>query len=263
MGRITYKNARDLERMREAGRLVSTVLAAMRDAVRPGVSTLELDELARELIQSHGAWPSFLNYRVGRRVFRHSICASVNEEVVHGIPRSDRVLAAGDLVKLDVGVKLSGFHADSAITVPVGEVSPERLRLLEVTREALWAGIRAIRCRGRLQDISGAIQAYVEKAGFSVVREMVGHGVGRSLHEPPQVPNYTDKGHPNPLLLEGMTLAIEPMVNLGGAGIAVLPDQWTVVTADGTTSAHFEHTVAVTRQGPDVLTLGPHDSGNW
>jgi len=261
MPRITYKNARDLQRMREAGRIVSTALAAMRDAVRPGVSTLELDRLAHDIIVRHRGHPSFLGYRVGRRVFRHSICASVNDEVVHGIPSHERKLRDGDLIKLDVGVKYQGFHADSAITVPVGSVSAERLRLLDVTREALWAGIQAITCRGRLQDISVAVQEHVEREGFSIVREMVGHGVGRNLHEPPQIPNYADGKHPNPVLLEGMTLAIEPMVNLGGAKIDVLPDQWTVVAADGKASAHFEHTVAVVRGGVEVLTLGPHDAG--
>jgi methionyl aminopeptidase len=261
MGRIIYKNARDLERMRDAGRIVSSVLAVLRDAVQPGVSTLELDRIAHDLIVRHGGAPSFLNYRVGRKVYRHSICASVNEEVVHGIPRNERKLLEGDLVKLDVGVKLKGFHADSAITVPVGQVSEDRLRLLDATRAALWAGIQAISCRGRLQDISQAVQQHVEREGFSIVREMVGHGVGRNLHEPPQIPNYVNREHPNPILLEGMTLAIEPMVNLGDPKIETLPDQWTVVTVDGRASAHFEHTVAVTRSGADVLTLGPHDPG--
>lgn len=261
MRRIIYKNPRDIERIRAAGLVVSTVLAALRDAVAPGVSTAELDQLAFERIREHGGSPSFLNYRVGKRVYRHSICSSVNEEVVHGIPRPDRILREGDLVKLDVGVKLNGFHADSAITVAVGQVSEERERLLRVTREALWAGIRAISYRGRLQDISRAIQAYVEREGFAIVREMVGHGVGKNLHEDPQIPNYVDARHPNPPLLEGMTLAIEPMVNLGEAGIDVLPDQWTVVSADGSASAHWEHTVAITRGGADVLTLGPHDPG--
>lgn len=261
MGRITYKNPRDLERMREAGLVVSTVLAALRDAVRPGISTHELDQIALEMIRSAGGHPSFLNYRVGNRVYRHSICASLNAEVVHGIPRPDRVLQEGDLIKLDVGVRLKGFHADSAITVPVGEISEEHRRLLAVTRESLWAGIRAISYRGRLHDVSRAIQQYVEQHGFAIVREMVGHGVGRNLHEEPQVPNYVDPKHPNPLLLEGLTLAIEPMVNVGVPDIEVMPDEWTVVTLDRKASAHFEHTVAVTRGKADVLTLGPHDPG--
>jgi methionyl aminopeptidase len=261
MSRVTYKNPRDLEKMREAGLVVSTVLAALRDAVRPGVSTYELDQIALEMIRAEGGHPSFLNYRVGKRIYRHSICASLNAEVVHGIPRADRVLKEGDLIKLDVGVRLKGFHADSALTVPVGEITEEHRRLLEVTRESLWAGIRAISYRGRLHDVSRAIQEHVERNGFTIVREMVGHGVGRNLHEEPQIPNYVDPKHPNPLLLEGMTLAIEPMVNAGAADIEVMPDEWTVATVDRRASAHFEHTVAVTRGRADVLTLGPLDPG--
>lgn len=261
MRRITYKHPRDVERIRAAGLVVSTVLAALRDAVAPGISTADLDQLAFDTIRKNGGSPSFLNYKVGKRVYRHSICASLNEEVVHGIPGPERVLREGDLVKLDVGVKLNGFHADSAITVAVGQVSEERERLLRITREALWEGIRAIRYRGHLHDISRAIQACVEREGFTIVREMVGHGVGKNLHEEPQIPNYVDPKHPNPLLLEGMTLAIEPMVNAGKAAIRILADEWTVVSADGSASAHWEHTVAITRGGADVLTLGPHDSG--
>lgn len=252
-----YKKAPDLAKMREAGLVVSTVLAQLRDAVRPGISTYELDQLALNSIRKHGGVPSFLGYRG----YPASLCASINEEVVHGIPSRTRVLKEGDLVKLDIGAKLKGFHADSAITVPVGEVPEELHRLLQVTRESLWKGIHAITYRGRLQDVSAAIQKYVEANGFSVVREMVGHGVGRHLHEEPQIPNYVDAQHPNPPLLEGMTLAIEPMVNAGGAEVRTLDDKWTIVTADGRASAHFEHTVAVTRNGYDILTLGPHDPG--
>lgn len=257
MGRIIYKNARDLEKMREAGLIVSTVLAALRDAVRPGISTYELDKIAYDMIRERGGHPSFLGYRK----YPASICSSINEEVVHGIPSKSRVLREGDIVKLDVGVKLKGFHADSALTVPVGEIPAETQRLLDVTRESLWCGIRTIRNRGRLQDVSRAIQEYVEKNGFSVVTDMVGHGVGKNLHEEPQIPNYVHPEHPNPQLLEGMTLAIEPMVNVGVPEIEILPDQWTVVTADRKASAHFEHTVAVTRGGYEILTLGPHDPG--
>lgn len=258
MGRIIYKNARDLEKMREAGLVVSTVLAALRDAVRPGVSTYELDQIAYQMIRERGGHPSFLGYRQ----YPASICSSINEEVVHGIPNRARVLREGDIVKLDVGVRLKGFHGDSALTVPVGEIDAETQRLLAVTRESLWEGIRAIRLRGRLQDVSRAIQDHVEKNGFTVVRDMVGHGVGRNLHEEPQIPNYVHPEHANPPLLEGMTLAIEPMVNAGVPEIEILPDQWTVVTADRRASAHFEHTVAVTRHGYEVLTLGPHDPGD-
>jgi len=261
MGRIVYKNARELERMREAGLIVSKVLAVLRDAVRPGISTLDLDEIALQMIREHGGTPSFLGYRVADRVYPASICSSINEEVVHGIPSKERVLNEGDLVKLDVGVRLRGFHADSAMTVPVGSVSEEAARLLQVTREALWRGIRAITYRGRLSDISRAVQEHVEENRFSVVREMVGHGVGKQLHEEPQIPNYLDPKHPPVPLLEGMTLAIEPMVNAGVPEIEIMADEWTVVTADRKPSAHFEHTVAITRKGYDILTLGPHDPG--
>lgn len=261
MGRIVYKNANELEKMRAAGRVVSAVLAALRDAVKPGVSTKELDQIAFDMIREAGGTPSFLNYRVGGYVFPASICASIDEEVVHGIPSKARVLREGQLLKVDVGVRLNGFHGDSAITIPVGKVSEEAERLMRVTRESLWEGIRAIRYRGRLQDVSKAIQDHVEKNGFSVVKQMVGHGVGKKLHEEPQIPNYVAHGAPNPPLLEGMTLAIEPMVNAGVDEIETLSDNWTVVTADRKQSAHFEHTVAVTRSGYDVLTLGPHDWG--
>jgi methionyl aminopeptidase len=257
MGRIIYKNHRDLEKMREAGAVVSHTLAALRDAVRPGVTTLDLDRLAYDIIRKAGGWPSFLGYRK----FPASICASVDEEVVHGIPSRTRVLKEGQIVKLDVGVRLRGFHADSALTVPVGDVDPEVARLLQVTRASLWKGIQAITFRGRLHDVSGAIQRHVEAAGFSIVKDMVGHGVGKDLHEEPQVANYVNPEHANPLLLEGMTLAIEPMVNLGGEEIEILADEWTAVTSDRSPSAHYEHTVAVTRTGFDVLTLGPHDPG--
>ncbi|MCC2669923.1 MAG: type methionyl aminopeptidase, partial [Armatimonadetes bacterium] len=182
--RITYKNARDLEKMREAGFIVSTVLATLRDAVAPGISTLELDALAYDVITKHGGTPSFLNHRAGDEVYHHSTCISINEEVVHGIPRADRKLREGDLVSLDVGVKFKGFHGDSAITVPVGKVSEEAQRLLAVTEESLFVGLRAIRPKGRLQDIGRAVQEYVEGHGFSVVRELSGHGIGRSLWEP-------------------------------------------------------------------------------
>jgi methionyl aminopeptidase len=257
MARIIYKSPRDLEKMRAAGYVVSKVLATLRDAVRPGVSTHELDQIALEMIRAHGGTPSFLGYHG----YPASICSSLNEEVVHGIPSPKVVLKDGDVIKLDVGVKLKGFHADCAISVPVGKVPDDHRKLLEVTRESLWKGIQAVTLRGRLQDVSRAIQQHVEKHGYSIVREMVGHGVGKQLHEPPQIPNYVDAQHENPQLLEGMTLAIEPMVNLGDAEIETLEDQWTVVATDGKLSAHFEHTVAVARGGADVLTLGPHDSG--
>jgi len=263
MSRIIYKNPQDVEKIRAAGFIVSTVLAALRDRVAPGVSTLELDTLAYDIIKQHGGTPSFLNHCAGPEVYHHSTCISVNEEVVHGIPSADRKLKEGDLVSLDVGVKLKGYHGDSALTVPVGKVSDEAQRLLEVTRESLYLGLEAIRWKGRLQDIGRAVQEYVEGHGFSVVRELSGHGIGKQLWEPPSIPNYVDAEYPNPVLLEGMTLAIEPMVNAGVREVGTLPDGWTVVTADGKYSAHFEHTVVITRAGCDVLTLGPHDPGPW
>lgn len=255
-GRIVYKSSRDLERMRRAGSIVSEVLAALRDAVRPGISTTDLDRLARGIMSRRGGKPSFLGYRR----FPAAICASLNDEVVHGIPSPKRLLTEGDVVKLDVGVIWQGMHADSAISVPVGEVSEAACRLLEVTREALWAGIRAVTRTGHVQDISRAVQQCVEARGMALVRDMFGHGVGKSLHEYPPVPNYLNEKLPNPALLPGMTLAVEPMVNLGGGEVEILRDRWTVRTRDRSLSAHFEHTLAVTQNGFEVLTLGPHDS---
>lgn len=257
MSRIVYKTPAEIDKMRVAGRVVSQTLQAMREAVAPGVSTADLDQLARRVIEDAGGVPSFLGYRG----FPASICSSLNEQVVHGIPDASVVLKSGDLVKLDVGVKLHGFHADSAISVPVGEVASDVLRLSEVTRACLWHGIRALRRKGRLGELGRAIEKHAASAGFSVVREMVGHGIGRRLHEPPQVPNYEASGSGHTLLLEGLTIAVEPMINLGKADIKTLDDGWTVVTADGSPSAHWEHTVAITRHGVEVLTLGPHDSG--
>lgn len=259
MPKITFKTAKEIDRMREAGYVVSVVLAALRDAAQPGVSTLELDKIAFDLIEKHGGTPSFLNHRAGNEVYHWSICASVNEEVVHGIPRRERKLVEGQVLSIDVGVKLKGFHGDSAITVGIGKISEEDQRLIDVTRESLWAGIRVIRPRGRVQDIGKAVQTYVEKHGFTVVEALTGHGIGKNLWEAPEIYNYVDRDRPNPLLLEGMTIAIEPMVNAGTPDVECLPDGWTIVTADGKPSAHFEHTVAITRNGYEILTLGPHD----
>lgn len=263
MSRITYKNAKDVAKIREAGFVVSTVLATLRDAVAPGVSTLDLDNLAYEVIRKHGGTPSFLNHRAGDEVYHHSTCISINEEVVHGIPRADRKIKEGDLVSIDVGVKLKGFHADSAITVGAGAISEEKQRLLDVTRESLFVGLRAIRYKGHVQDIGRAIQEYVEAQGFSVVRELSGHGIGRQLWEPPSIYNFVDPQAENPPLLEGMTIAIEPMVNAGKPDVGSLADGWTVVAVDLRPSAHFEHTVVITRDGCEILTLGPHDPGPW
>jgi methionyl aminopeptidase len=248
--KIFLKSERDLRTMRAAGRIVAETLAELEAAVQPGVTTQELDRLAFAALSRRGAYPSFKGYHG----YPASICASINDEVVHGIPRVERVLRQGDIIGIDLGAHYRGFHADSAITVPVGPVSEATQRLLEVTRQALWEGIEQAQVGKRLQDISAAIQAHVEGHGFSIVREMVGHGIGRSMHEEPQVPNYVSPEQANPILRESMTLAIEPMVNAGGPGIEVLPDMWTVVTADHGLSAHFEHTVAITRRGPWILT---------
>jgi methionyl aminopeptidase len=241
--------------MRVANALVADVLAELGAMVAPGVTTGELDAEAERLVRRRGAEPAFKGYRG----YPATLCASVNEQVVHGIP-SGRKLVNGDIVSLDMGVKLNGFFGDSAITVPVGQVSDEVLRLLNVTQQALDRGIEQVRIGGRISDIGHAIQHHVESYGFSVVREFVGHGIGASLHEEPQIANYGEPGR-GPRLAEGMVLAIEPMVNMGRPAVKVLADGWTAVTRDGSLSAHFEHTVAVTRDGPLVLTSRTSPAG--
>lgn len=246
---IYLKSREEIEKIRKACRLVAQALERLRAAIRPGVTTEELDRVAEDFIRRHGGLPAFKGYRG----YPKSLCVSVNEEVVHGIP-GDRRLKEGDIVSLDLGVIMDGYYGDAAITVPVGRVSELAQRLLKVTEEALYRGIEQARPGNRLTDISHAIQRHVEAAGFSVVRDFVGHGIGRELHEDPQVPNF---GPPNqgPRLRPGMVLAIEPMVNAGTWRVKILENQWTVVTADGELSAHFEHTVAVTEDGPEILTL--------
>ena len=234
--------------MRAANALVADVLAELATMVAPGVTTVDLDVAAERLVRAGGAEPAFKGYRG----YPRTLCASVNEQVVHGIP-SSRVLIEGDIISLDMGVKLNGFYGDSAITVPVGRVSDEAATLLRVTRESLDKGIAQVRLGGRISDIGHAIQQHVEAHGLSVVREFVGHGIGSALHEEPQIANYGEPGR-GPRLAEGMTLAIEPMVNVGRPAVKVLADGWTAVTKDGSLSAHFEHTVAVTKSGPLVLT---------
>jgi methionyl aminopeptidase len=245
---IILKNRDETATMRRAGEVVAAAIEATRAAIRPGVTTEELDHVAAREIAARGAEPSFLGYRG----FPATICTSVNDEIVHGIPGGKRV-QEGDLVKLDVGAIVDGFHADSAVTIPVGEPSPEALKLIEATERALWAGLAEAKAGRRLGDIGAAVQTVAEGAGFSVVREYVGHGVGRSLHEEPPVPNYGTPGK-GYKLTEGLVIAIEPMVNVGGYATRLLGDGWTVVTEDGSLSAHFEHTVAVTADGPWVLT---------
>jgi len=236
--------------MARAGRIVAGTLALMRTLVRPGVSTEDLDAAAEAFIRGHeGATPSFK----GLYGFPKTLCTSIDNEIVHGIPSSRRVLAEGSIVSVDVGVFLDGLHADSATTIPVGRIAPEALRLLGVTEQCLQAGIGAARVGNHVGDIGHAVQQVAERAGYGVVRELVGHGIGTRFHEEPQVPNY---GAPKrgPRLLEGMTLAIEPMITVGSPTTKTLGDKWTVVTADGTLAAHFEHTVAITANGPRILT---------
>ena len=246
---IVCRSASELERMRDAGRLVGEVLTELAAQVGPGVSTGELDTLAEKRIRQAGATPAFKGYHG----YPASICASLNDEVIHGIPSGRRLLQEGDVISIDVGASLDGYFGDSAITLPVGPVSEGAATLLRVTEEALFKAIELVRPGGRVSDIGHAIQQYVEAYGFSVVREFVGHGIGQQMHEEPQVPNYGDPGH-GPRLVEGMVLAIEPMVNAGKPAVKVLADGWTAVTRDGSLSAHFEHTVAVTAAGPWILT---------
>jgi methionyl aminopeptidase len=245
---IVCKSPAEIERMRAANALVANVLAELEAMVAPGVTTADLDEVAERLVREGGAEPAFKGYRG----YPATLCASVNEQVVHGIP-SPRKLVEGDIISLDMGVKLNGFYGDSAVTVPVGRVSAETAALLRVTREALEKAIGEVKLGGRISDIGHAVQQHVEANGFSVVREFVGHGIGASLHEEPQIANYGEPGR-GPRLAEGMTLAIEPMVNMGRPAVRVLADGWTAVTKDGSLSAHFEHTVAVTKSGPLVMT---------
>jgi methionyl aminopeptidase len=246
---IIRKSPQELEKMRRAGRITAEVRDRVAAAVRPGITTRDLDAIAEEAIRAAGATPSFKGYRG----FRGSICTSVNEEIVHGIP-GKRLLEEGDLISLDVGAIWEGYHGDSAVTVFVGEPpSDEAEKLVRVTEESLEAGISQIKAGGRISDIGHAVQQVAEGAGFSVVREYVGHGIGQSLHEDPQIPNYGPPGR-GPELRPGLVIAVEPMVNLGGWETRALEDGWTVVTADGSLSAHFEHTIAVTEDGPEVLT---------
>jgi methionyl aminopeptidase len=247
---IQLKSPREIEAMAQGGRILARTLAELRAVVRPGMTTAELDQIAEDFIRSHeGATPAFK----GLYGFPGSVCISVNHEIVHGIPSKKRTLQEGDIVSLDVGVKYDGFYTDSAETVAVGAISPEDQRLLDVTRDSLAAGIAMAVPGNHIGDIGHAVQSVVERAGFSVVRELVGHGVGHGPHEDPQVPNH-GKPKRGTKLVAGLTIAIEPMVNAGLPGTKTLPDRWTVVTVDGRRSAHFEHTIAVTDDGPRVLT---------
>ncbi len=245
---ITIKNKNDLKIMRQAGLIVADTLERLADLVKPGINTASLDRFAENYLIDQGTKAAFKGYNG----FPASVCVSINEEVVHGIPGKRR-LKEGDIVGIDLGAILNGWYADAAITVPVGEVDPEIRRLLKVAEESLYKGINEARIGARLGMVSHAIQSHIEAAGFSVVRQYVGHGIGRNMHEDPPVPNYgrPDRGL---VLVEGMTIAIEPMVNAGGYEVSVKPDNWTVVTRDGSYSAHFEHTIAITSDGPEILT---------
>jgi methionyl aminopeptidase len=245
---IICKTPREIEIMREAGKIVALTRKELEKHIRPGITTKELDAIAEKVIRQYGAIPSFKGYNG----FPGSICASVNEELVHGIP-GDRVLKEGDIISIDVGAQYNGYHADSAWTYPVGKIAEETKKLLEVTEKSLYIGLEEAKPGARLSNISHAIQTYVESHHFSIVREYVGHGIGQDLHEDPQIPHY---GPPNkgPRLKPGMTLCIEPMVNAGSRYVKTLADNWTVVTVDGKMCAHFEHTIAITENGYEILT---------
>lgn len=251
---VIRKSRTEIEKMRRSGLVVAATLSRLRQMVRPGITTLELDAAAEDSIRSAGAIPTFKGYRG----FPASICSSVNDEVVHGIPSSRR-LGEGDIIKIDCGATLDGYVGDAAITVAVGQVDPEWQRLLEVTRESLLRAIEKMVPGNRLFDVSYAVQEYVEARGFSIVRDFCGHGIGQRMHEDPQVPNYGRPGT-GPVLKEGWVLAVEPMVNEGGHEVRILQDGWTVKTRDGKASSHFEHTIAVTEDGPRVLTAAEDGS---
>lgn len=254
---IRLKSNKELELMRQAGRITAAARAAAARAVRPRVTTGEIDKIVRKTIEKAGAKPSFLGYGG----FPGSACVSINDEVIHGIPSRSRVIHEGDIVKVDVGAYINGFHGDCACTIPCGEVSEEARKLIAVTRQSFYEGIKFARKGNRISDISNAIQTYVEAQGFSLVRDYVGHGVGANLHEDPEVPNFGRPGH-GVRLQPGMTLAIEPMVNVGTYAVKVLPDGWTVKTADGRLSAHYENSIAITEGDPVILTF-PTDGENW
>jgi methionyl aminopeptidase len=251
---ITCRSAAEIEKMRRVNQIVARVLGELRAMVAPGVTTQALDALAEARVREAGAEPAFKGYHG----YPATVCASINEQVVHGIP-SKRPLVDGDVISIDMGAKLDGFYGDCAVTVPVGRISDDAASLLRVTEESLFHGIDAVRPGARVSDIGAAVQQHVEAHGFSVVREFVGHGIGTALHEEPQIANYGPAGR-GPRLTEGMVLAIEPMVNAGKHAVKVLPDGWTAVTRDGSLSAHFEHTVVVTHDGCEILTLLESDA---
>ena len=247
---VTIKTAREIEVMREAGRLLEKVHNELAEFIRPGISTLDIDRYGEKLIRSLGCTPNFLNYNG----YPASICVSVNDEVVHGIPKKNRILQEGDIVSLDAGLIYKGYHSDAARTHAVGEISPEARQLIDVTRQSFFEGIKYAKAGNHLHDISAAIGNYAQQFGYGVVRDLVGHGIGTHLHEDPQIPNFPQKRR-GIRLIPGMTLAIEPMINQGRADVAWLDDDWTVVTQDGSLSAHYENTVLITEGEPEILTL--------
>ncbi|PNV59165.1 type I methionyl aminopeptidase [Clostridium sp. chh4-2] len=247
---VSIKSAREIELMREAGRILAITHEELRKALKPGMSTMDVDRLGEEIIRSYGCIPSFKNYNG----YPASICVSVNDEVVHGIPNKKHIIQEGDIVSLDAGVIYKGYHSDAARTHGVGEISPEAKKLIEVTRQSFFEGIKYAKVGNHLNDISSAIQAYAERFGYGVVRDLVGHGIGEHLHEDPEVPNFAQR-RKGIKLQAGMTLAIEPMINSGGYDVAWLDDDWTVVTDDGSLSAHYENTVLITEDGPEILSM--------
>jgi methionyl aminopeptidase len=246
---IILKSQLEIEQMREAGRIVALAHEIIAKSIKPGISTLKLDQIVEKLIREHGAIPAFKGYGG----FPGSICASINDEVVHGIPSEGRILKDGDIISVDIGSIINGYYGDGAKTYAVGTISDEAKKLIEVTRQSFYEGLKFCKVGYRLSDISHAVQTYVEANGFSVVRDFVGHGIGTSMHEEPQIPNYGKPGK-GPRLAKGMVLAIEPMVNTGGYDVRVLGDDWTVETMDGSLSAHYEHTIAITDDEPMILT---------
>lgn len=247
---VTIKSAREIELMREAGKILAKTHEELAKAIKPGISTMDIDRLGEKIIRSYGCIPSFKNYNG----YPASICVSVNDEVVHGIPNSRRILQEGDIVSLDAGVIYKGYHSDAARTYGVGKISPEAEKLIEVTRQSFFEGIKYAKAGNHLNDISSAIQAYAESFGFSVVRDLVGHGIGEHLHEDPEVPNFAQR-RKGIKLVPGMTLAVEPMINAGRLDVAWLDDDWTVVTEDGSLSAHYENTILICEDGPEILSL--------
>lgn len=247
---ISIKSDKEIELMRESGRILAKVLKQLESYIKPGMSTLDIDRKCYEIIKSYDCTPSFLNYNG----FPASICISINDEVVHGIPDKDHILREGDIVSLDCGVIYEGYHSDAARTIPIGEITADAKKLIEVTRQSFFEGIRFAKEGKHLHDISEAIQDYVESFGFSIVRDLVGHGIGKKLHEEPQIPNFKQRNR-GPKLSSGMTLAIEPMVNAGRYDVCWMDDDWTVVTEDGSLSAHYENTILITDGDPIILTI--------